>query len=271
MSIYRVDSSCIIESQIPRTGELFHDGRGKYVGDEFFINRFMDMRDAITHDDHNNLEERVKKLDDINAVFKYVDETKKYTLLHQAVEKGCVVCVRTLIQNGAKSDIPNQRGVTAEAIARKNSNQQVIDLIEKAKPTSKEISTKTVECTLRRQSETQILKGMGFPDTWAQVFEGKMFFGPNFKDHANVILSRSVHAQSYDYELKVFFKVTEMEYEGKQAFKIDHLNKDWLVTLTPTDKYLIGKDHLFVARGEEEPKNVRTRTVDAVNDDCVIS
>ena len=265
MSIYRIDSSCYIESQHQRKGEvLFHHSDGSYLGDEVFIDKFFGINNAISKGDHNNLEERVRKLDDINAIFKYVGGGDSYTLLHNAVKKGCQVCVQILLKNGAKSDIPNHEGKTAEMLAREKMDPQVIDLIEKSKPASKAISTKTVECTLAKKSERQIMSGIGgFPETWAQMFEGKLFFGPAFQDRASVILSRSVNARSYDYELKVPFKVTEMEYEGKKAFKIDHDEKLFVVLTPNTDKYLIGKDHLFIQREEKPPIGQ--------DDNCIVS
>lgn len=264
MSTYRVDSSCYIESQLQRKGEfLFRNSDGSYLDDEAFINQFFAVKNAISESNHNNLEERVRKLDDINAVFKFVGGGDNYTLLHKAVEKGCHVCVQMLLQNGAKSDIINHEGKTAEMMARAKMDPQMIDLIEKSKPVSKTISIKTVECTLSKKSETQIMQGMGgFPETWSQMFEGKLFFGPDFQDRATVILSRSVNAQSYDYELKVPFKVTEMEYEGKKAYKIDYDEKLFVV-ITPSDKYLIGKNHLYIRREETLQKKP--------DDNCIVS
>src|SRR5262245_53920626 len=103
MAIYKVDGSCYIESQYPRQGENLAYNAVVYLGDEHFIRKFFEIEEAITNGQHEGLEERVKKLDDVNAEFKYVSGLSSYTLLHKAVEKGCDVCTRVLLQCGAKS------------------------------------------------------------------------------------------------------------------------------------------------------------------------
>ncbi len=265
MSIYSVDASCYIESQYPRKGEnLAHNGAGVYLGDEHLIRNFFKIEKAIKKGDHAGLEERVKKLDDINAVCNYVGNTSpSYTLLHKAVDKGCEVCTRVLLESGAHSNIENSNGETAERVARIKNNPQIITLIEKNNALSKAISERTVECTLDRKVCRKIGGGLGFPDIWMENFEGTLAFGPNFGDTAKVMLSRSAEAATNNYELKVLFTVVELEYDGKKAFKIKYDESICsMLVLTPNlGKYLMGKNNLFVSKEETQARE----------DSCIIN
>lgn len=252
-SIY-ANSRCTIQSNLPKEGEYFSfTDSGDF--DELVVQDYLAVKKAINSAintrDHSNLEKRVKTLPDINALFYEGDNT--YTLLHEAVRIGCAYCTQILLQHGAKVDIIDKAGKTAEMLTSEYPNLTIDHLINKRKNAIEQdnlhssyllLETK-VECLLTRKGS--ILEDFRGGEIWVESFEGSLSFIDNGIFSASVYYSRMVEKESYD-DVNMTFKVTKLLHYGNNAYKIDYdkSSGEHLKLIASDERYQQIQEGLFI-------------------------